>query len=392
MSFGVNKNCRVCLGGVEPVLELVPTPIANAFTPTPEPFAPRFPLGLSQCKGCGHVQIGFEIATSELFRDYKYATPPAETPRLEAQARKLAARYPQALSPRANSHNKASVKPQVLEIGSNNGRFLQALNAAGFWAIGVDPAGPSSGLPRWFTHKSATAMRGSMGRMKLILANNVFAHVEDLRNVVAGVAELLDEDGRLIFEVQYLPTLVRGCFFDMIYHEHRDYHTLSPLPKLFKKFGLRVEFVELIPTHGGSIRVTVERGEPNGNTIPADPVINWADFSARIEREAFRIARAIGQAPHPIVAFGATAKATTLIHHCGLQEEIAYCVDDTPGKQGLYIPGTAIEISPSERMERERPGSILLTAWNFADVLRSRLSEYPLIVPHQLGLAEERAA
>jgi len=165
--------------------------------------------------------------------------------------------------------------------------------------------------------------------------------------------------------------------FDMIYHEHKDYHTLKPLPKFLKKFGFGVSKVERLPNHGGSIRVHVKRG-PGLQTFD-EPEIDWAEFQKKIDAEGELIRSCMGGR---IVAFGATAKATTLIHHFGLADKIAYCVDETPQKQGLFIPGTAIQISGPERMKTEPPDAILLTAWNYADILRPRFTER-LIVPFE---------
>jgi len=197
------SHCRLCLGGVKTVLSLRPTPVANNFTEAPDDNGMRLPLELAQCKGCGHVQIGYIVPGAMLFGDYAYRTPEGERPRLAEYARRLALEYPQYLASDLHSGRHSAEKPRVLEIGSNNGLFLRELNRVGFWAVGVDPAGPPSGLPRWFSRKSAQSMAGSLGRMGLILANNVLAHVDDLRDAFGGVSTLLADEGVFIFEVQY---------------------------------------------------------------------------------------------------------------------------------------------------------------------------------------------
>jgi len=382
--------CRLCLGGVTTVLSLTPTPIANNFSQTPDPYGVKLPLELAQRKGCGHVQIGYIVPGAVLFNGYSYRTPEAERPRLRQYALDLASQYPQYLGSETRSGTKSMERPRVLEIGSNNGMLITELNRAGFWAVGVDPAGPQSGMPRWFSRKSAQAIAGSLGRMGLILANNVLAHVDDLRDTLGGVAALLADEGVFIFEVQYLPDMVAGGMFDMIYHEHKDYHTLTPLPRTLKKFGLRIVKVERLPTHGGSIRVYCRRG--SGGLEVFDPPIDFTHFEQRIEQERDRLTHALPPIPCRLVAFGATAKSCTLIHHFGLAGRIAYCVDETPEKQGRYIPGTAIKISALERLQREPPDAILLTAWNYAEILRPRLKEYPLIIPFEQRQAQRQAA
>jgi len=375
-------RCRLCLGGTKKVLSLTPTPIANSFPKHPDLFAMRYPLELVECGSCGHVQIGHEIRGEALFDGYKYETPQAERGRLAEYAAKLAAMFPKALRSPGGSKNYAEGMARVLEIGSNNGIFVEELNRAGLWAVGVDPspAAPLTGMPRWFTSKTAKQIAYSMGKMELILANNTFAHVDDLRNVFSGIDSLLSADGSVIFEVQYLPDMVAGGMFDMIYHEHKDYHSLAPFRKFLKKFGMCVYKFEHLPTHGGSIRVYVRRGL-DGITL-SDPAIDWEAFSAKINAEGERLRKeviAVGK----VAAFGATAKACTLIHHFGLAEHIEYFIDETPAKQGCYIPGTTIPVLP--KMEAELP--VLLTAWNYAELLRPRFKQ--VIVPFD---REERKA
>jgi len=175
--------------------------------------------------------------------------------------------------------------------------------------------------------------------------------------------------------------MMAGGMFDMIYHEHKDYHTLRPLPRALRKFGLSIVKVEHLPTHGGSIRVYCRRG---GDGIQVyDPPLDFGSFELRIEAERGRLWRALPPLNSRLVAFGATAKSCTLIHHFALAERIAYSIDETPEKQGRYIPGTGIQISGFERLRREPPDAILLTAWNYAEILRPRLKEYPLIVPFE---------
>lgn len=378
--MGPIKECRMCMGDVESVLELSPTPVANAFSDGPDDFALMYPLNLCQCVNCGHVQIGFNIEGSHLFSDYKYQTPEAERQRLAECAKNLAIKYPKALKGKTVSGSKTREVPKVLEIGSNNGIYLSELQKAGFWAVGVDPSphAPKTGMPKWFTSRTAKQIAYSMGKMQLILANNVFSHVDDLRNVLLGVKYLLAEDGRLIFEVQYLPAMIRGGMFDMIYHEHKDYHTLKPWVMFLGKFGMCIKEVEYLTTHGGSIRVTAGFGS-DGIKV-SDPSINWEDIAIRIEAGKSRFMEELNGYKN-VAAFGATAKATTLIHHYGIADRISYMVDETPSKIGRFMPGTNIQIHGFDKLQESRPEAVVITAWNYADVIKPRLHGFKTIVP-----------
>lgn len=370
---GPIKDCRVCLEKVNHVLELSPTPIANSLSENPG-FAMKYPLGLSQCPKCGHVQVSFNISGDQLFSDYTYQTPPIERERLSRLAQALAVKYPNALRGK-----KDRDVPDVLEIGSNSGIFVDELNKAGFYAVGVDPSphSPKNGMPKWFNSKTAKLIAFSLGKVNLVLANNVFSHVDDLRNVLAGVDQVLSNDGHLVFEVQYLPSMVAGSMFDMIYHEHKDYHTLKPLSVILAKFNLFIQEVEHFPSHGGSIRVRCGRGR---GVEVSDPSIDWVSFKRRIATEGDRLRSLI---KGKVACFGAPAKATTLIHHYGIADRIAYCVDETPSKQGLYLPGTGIKIHGPEMLKESPPDFVLISAWNYAEPIRKKLNGLPAIVPFE---------
>ncbi len=375
-------HCRMCLWPVEQVLQLAATPIANDFKPEPSLYAMKFPLSLTRCTNaeCNHVQIGYNINGEQLYSDYKYLTPEAERGRLAALAAQYVKKYPNALREKATSNSKTQEMPKVLEIGSNSGIFVEELNKAGFWACGIDPSplAPKTGMPKWFNTKTARQIAYSMGKMKLIVANNVFAHVDDIRNVMLGVKYALADEGHLVFEVQYLPDLIRGGMFDMIYHEHKDYHTLKPWVRLLKKFGMCIQEVEHIDTHGGSIRVHVGYGEKGIDV--SDPEVDWGEVNAKIDAGRERVLQALN-GYEKVAAFGATAKATTLIHNYGLADRISYMIDETPSKIGNFMPGTTIPIHGFEHLEKDKPEAVLITAWNYADVIRPRLGGIKTVVP-----------
>lgn len=357
--FAERWKCRLCGGTMQKVFALAPTPIANDYAPEPDIGAFRYPLELSQCSRCGHVQQRFVI--EGLFNDYKYTTP------------QTVARYLQPFVERL--HDKYPTARRVLEIGSNNGTYLTLLRDAGFEAIGVDPAATGEGnIEAYFTAQWAN---GHKKQYDLILANNVFAHIDNLEDVFRGIQILLAPGGAVIFEVQYLHALIEHVGFDMIYHEHMSYHAISPLATLFlRRRGFVMTKYEFIPTHGGSIRITAERNTVSGVPIPEEPKINWASFTERVDAvKASLRERLEGR---KVVLLGAAAKVTTLIHHCGIADRILYACDDTKQKIGKYIPGTDIEIKPTSELGQN---PALLGAWNFEREWREKFPKNEFINP-----------
>jgi SAM-dependent methyltransferase len=348
------------------MLSLTPTPIANSFPDKPDHDAARFPLDLAQCLSCDHVQLAEFFPVDWV--DYRYATPEAVRPHLEEAAAVLRRTYPQAKT--------------VLEIGCNNGLNLDVLRKAGFSAIGVDPC-TQVGIAKPFS----MALARTLEPVDLIVANNVLAHVDDLQDVFNGIDHLLKDDGALVFEVQYFPDLVKAGAFDMIYHEHRDYHTIEPFHKFVKRFGLVISNVDhLLFTHGGSVRIFCERPYTVLGGMNEWP-INWRAFKSRIADAKASMLAQIAEADGPIVAFGATAKACTLIHHFGLTDLIDVCIDNTPAKQGRFIPGTSISIMPPEAIYSP-DATILLTAWNFEREIRAQYPDHKFIVPFKEALCQ----
>jgi len=351
-------TCRLCNAPVKPVFALTPTPIANNYADTPDSNAHRYPLELTECTECGHVQQRYVI--SDLFQDYKYTTPATVARYLDPTAKLIRERFPKAKT--------------VLEIGSNNGTYLNVLRDNGFEAYGVDPAATGEGnIKGYFTEEWAKDRKDL--KYDLIIANNVLAHIDDLQDVFRGINHLLADDGALIFEVQYLPDLIQSASFDMIYHEHMSYHTVEPLKAFVKRFGLVITNVDHMPLHGGSIRITARR---SGNeTVFQENPIDWDDFTKRVYIQASIIRKKVRG--NSVIAFGAAAKATTMIHYCDIAENIIYCVDDTFEKQFRYIPGTDIRILPTSNAKDG--DTIFCFAWNYLSEIREMFPNSELIHP-----------
>ncbi len=348
-------NCRLCFGPTRVMLSLTPTPIANSFPALPDRGAERFPLDIAECLNCGHVQQNYQASIDWV--DYRYKTPDANRKHLAAAASDLRMRYPWAR--------------KAMEIGCNNGLFLEELKRVGFDAFGVDP-NCTVGIAAPFS----SALSHELGTADLIIANNVLAHVDDLWDVFRDIDRMLDLYGVLVFEVQDLGDMLHLGSFDMMYHEHRDYHDIASLTTFLRQWGFVIDDYEVLSTHGGSRRYHCRR--------PA----RWRNFNDKIIRAKMALQAQLIDVDGPIACFGATAKACTLIHHFGLADMIDYCVDDTPEKRGRYIPGTAILIHPTSYLEEDPPAAVVMTAWNFKEVLLQKYPQLHWIIPFEEGICQ----
>lgn len=380
--------CRLCGGELDQVLGLMPTPPANDLLTNAEDSLaqPRFPLEVMLCQACGHLQLHHEVSREALFNDYLYRTGVSESFRRHFEA------YAQRMVQRSYLRRG----DLVVDIGSNDGTLLDAFQAQEQVVVGVEPAWELAaetsrrGIPtysRFFDSATATEIAERFGRARLITANNVFAHVGDIHEFVAGVKRLLDPGGNFVFEVSYALDVLRKGLFDTIYHEHLDYHSVASLARFFESLGLQLFDVERVSTHGGSIRcyvsaATRHRGDKVSELIRQEAVAGlhdrqpWADLQEQIRfmHEAWQIGEAgLGR----FCGYGAAAKATTLIHQLR-PREMEFVVDDSPFKQGRYVPGTSIPIVPAERLYDSGLQVCLILAWNVAEDIKARHPQAPV--------------
>ena len=111
----------------------------------------------------------------------------------------------------------------------------------------------------YFNKKISSQIVKKYGKAKVITATNVFAHIDNINNIVKSILKTLKTDGVFISESHYLLPLIQTVQYDTIYHEHLRYYSLESLNFLLKKHNLEIIDTKEIPTHGGSIRVYAAR-------------------------------------------------------------------------------------------------------------------------------------
>jgi SAM-dependent methyltransferase len=388
-------TCRLC-GGKNLVLafSLAPTPPANAFVPEAMRSRPqeRYPLDVFFCESCTHVQLLDVVDPRLLFEDYVYVsgTSPMFVRHFQDYAEHIAARF--ALAPGS----------LVVDIGSNDGTLLAAFKDRDMTVLGIDPAvkiaeaATVRGLetiPAFFTPALAKDVRARRGPAAIVTANNVFAHVDDLASIVAGVQTLIEPAGVFVFEVSYLVDVYEKTLFDTIYHEHLSYHSVTPLRAFFAAHGMDLIAVERIDTHGGSIRGMAQTAggpwPPDGSVtalialeerLGLDRADTLKSFARKIEalgEELSALLHRLKADSRTIAGFGAPAKATTLMYQFRLGPDIVdFIVDDSPLKQGLYTPGYHIPVLPSSALYKRRPDYVLVLAWNFAEPIIAKHADF----------------
>ncbi len=361
--YEVRGDCRLCSGALELVLDLGDTPLANEYPTAPiEGGQDTFPLYLTQCQDCGHVQLPVIVDPERLFRNYAYqsATSPV---------------FRQHLAEFAVDVQPAKPGGLVVEIGSNDGTLLGEYRRLGYRVLGVDPArnlvdaanaGGLDTIPEFFSVPVARDILAKHGPADLVVALNVFAHADDLAGITQGISELLAPGGQFVFEVGYLADVIANGLYRVIYHEHLSYHSVKPLVKFFERFGLTLRDVRRVSTQGGSIRCTVEKGQtPKSEALWAyldyesKSQMNVAWLAELIKSDKAKLRAKLDQlkaAGKVVCGYGAPAQLTTTCYTMGItRDDVAFIVDDNPNKQGRYTPGLFIPIIP--------PGAIVGMLW-----------------------------
>jgi SAM-dependent methyltransferase len=390
-------RCRLCdskdLGLVLPIAA---SPIADAYVPR-ERLAERqdaYPLDLYLCNGCGHVQNVDVVNPDILFRDYIYVT--SSSLGLVEHYRKYA----------DDVTTQFGVKPGALalEIGSNDGSLLGFFKAKGLKVLGIDPArriaeeATARGiptLPEFFGSKLAEGLRKEHGTAAIVAANNVFAHADNLVDIVHGIRTMLDDDGVFIFEVSYLPDIVDRFLFDTIYHEHVSYHSILPLARFFEELGMQLFDVQRISSKGGSIRGFAQRSPEGRHAVTSqvtemiaeetrrgfDKAAVYREYCAAIAERRVAVqkvvdgARACGKT---VAGYGASTTVTTLMWDFELSEKLEFLADDNPLKQGLFAPKCHLPVLPSEELYSRLPDYVVILAWNYAEPIMKRHQRYLL--------------
>jgi hypothetical protein len=392
VSFRRLESCRVCGGGpLKPFLDLGETPLANSFLTKERLGAaePRYPLALVFCGGCALVSLSGVVDPEVMFRDYLYVSGTSDTmPRHFAE-----------LGTEVVDRFVGTPGGLVVEIGSNDGTLLRAVNGRGARVLGVEPAtniaaiAERAGVPTvndFFSARLARTLRAKHGPARAVLANNVVAHVHDVRDLVAGVHDLLDADGVMVMEAPYLVDLLDHVEYDTVYHEHLSYFAFAPLVRLMANAGLHVFDVRRVAVHGGSLRVYASRDprpaaaevgrlravERERRLETLAPYEAFADRVRAQRASLVALLRRLRSGGKRVVGYGAPAKGNTMLNYCEIDTTLLdYTVDKNPLKQGMFTPGMRLSVRPVETLLTDQPDYALLLAWNFADeILRQQAS------------------
>ena len=231
---------------------------------------------------------------------------------------------------------------------------------------------------------------GKYGKADLVCANNVFAHVPDVNDFVAGLKKILKSKGTITIEFPHLLKLIKDNLFDTIYHEHFSYLSLTTASTILSSVGLRVYHLEKLTTHGESLRIHIchassklkTRSEVNKflkyeidfGLFKIKTYKNFKKNVNQIQRKLLSFLKKMKANKIKVIAYGAAAKGNTLLNSINIDSDlIEYVCDEAISKQGKFLPGSLIPILKKDVIFVDKPEIILILPWNISREVVSKL-------------------
>ena len=382
LDYQKRKKCAVCESKkLDTILSLGSVPLAGNFPKKEELLDVKiYDLNLLVCKNCGLVQTDSIISPDILFKDYRYASSVSLSGHFKSVADML--------------DNKYDLKnSNILEIGCNDGVLMKPLRDKGAIVLGIDPAenivknAKNDGLNvicDYFNYDNAVKYNFE-NKFDMVIANNSFAHIPDIRDILKGINYSLKANGTFIFEVHYLNSLIELNQWDNIYHEHMYYYSVTAIEYFMKIFNMKIVDFEEIINHSGSIRVYVQKLEDN---ISVKKVIDKIedekslyikidDFSKNTKIHIQSIKDFIKEfGNNKIIGYGSSGRANMFCNIIGLNEnDIDYIVDESPERYNRYIPKSNIPIISKDEMMFDAD-YVFIFAWNYANMIMKKLEKY----------------
>jgi len=380
-------DCRSCgNNNLKRVVSLGYQPLANNLLNTKNEKYEVYPLEMNYCPKCHNCQLSVSVDPKKMFSNYLYTSSTSSSFRNHF------------ITASKNYIKNFKLKPKksyIIDIGSNDGVALKPFKDLGFVKIlGIEPAKNLAKLANKNKIKTFNGflenknLKKIKGNADLILASNVFAHSDKLKEMTECMIKLLNKNGTIVIEVQYLLNTLQDLTFDNIYHEHYNYWSLTSLINFFNQFNSTIFKVEKINTHGGSIRVYIKKGkkikiEKNVKTLLNEEETfgikeykTYQDFGEKIKKlrdNVIKNIKALKKNNKKIIGFGAPAKATTALNFFGISNEIDFIIEDNKLKHNKFIPGVLIPIKEKKYL-KDKNNLIIVLAWNFYNEIKKNNS------------------
>jgi len=393
MKINKHSTCRMCNSeNLTMTLDLGDHPLVNSLIHETElnSVDPVYPIKIYRCDDCSLVQIKDVVDADEIYKNVDYLYFSSDMPGLSQYFGDYAQELKDSLIKKGDF---------VVEIGCNDGVMLEHFKKD-YKILGVDPSTNvvirtlKKGLPvlpLFFSSRLAKQIKKEWGAANLIVANNCIAHLDDLRDLMKGIADLIDEKGVFVLECNYWGGMVKNINYSLIYHDHYSYFSLDTWVKFAPIYGMQVFDALVSPAQGGSLRVFMskdqramslrakelldEEGVTQLNTMQTS--LKYAENVTNRAKEIRNLIQSIKKSGKTIAGYGAAAKGMTILKCSSIgKNELDYFVDDSPAKQGWYTPSDHISIISRKDAEKKLPDYFFILAPNYSDVIIQKEAEY----------------
>lgn len=357
-----------------PVFDLGTQPLANDFRRAEYEHEGSAPLSVLYCPRCSLAQLSVVVDPRILYaHNYPYVTSRSDT-----MQQHFAALI-------KDIFTETSLRGCCLEIGSNDGFFLQTIKDAGMkQVLGIEPANNLSAIANKNGVRTVTGFFGTgcngipHSKPDIIVARHVFCHVDDWRGFIKELEAFTHPKSLVCIEVPYAKDMIENLSFDQIYHEHLSYMTVEGMAALMVGSQFHFHRIVRYPIHGGAILFMLRRNESSApphrsvtDHLDLEHITKeaWEVFSKKSDNliwELRKLVNELHQQGKTIAGYGASAKSTVWVNACEFtRKQIQFITDTTPAKQWTFSPGSDIPITDPGAILRELPDYVIVFAWNF---------------------------
>ena len=380
-------DCRSCGNiNLKRVISLGYQPLANNLLKDKKSKFKTYPLEMNFCPKCFNCQLSVAVDPKEMFSHYLYTSSTSES--FKNHFKTAAEKYIKKFKLKPN-------KSYIVDIGSNDGVALKPFKDLKFKnLLGIEPAKNLANISNKRGIKTINAflekkiLKKIKKNASIVLASNVFAHSDKLKEMAECMLSIVAEKGIIIIEVQYLVNTLKDLTFDNIYHEHYNYWSLTSLINFFNNFNVKIFKVEKINTHGGSIRIYISKNKKIKIEKSVTDIINeelkfgiknfetykkFAEKIYTIKDNVVKNIKKLKKEKKNIIGFGAPAKATTFLNFLNISKEIDFIIEDNKLKHNMFLPGMMIPIKDKSHLKNNNH-TILVLAWNFFEEIKKNNS------------------
>lgn len=389
--YSERKSCRLChKENLKTAFEMVAIPRGDGYTKTRK-VEPQLPLDINFCTDCGHVQTAVDVHQGYIYDHYLWTTSisPGLTKSYQAYVEDVTTKY------------FKDKKGFSVELGSNDGTFSLFLKEKGFKTLGIDPAKNLATLatekgvetwPRYFNKEVAAEVIAKHGKADLVVANHMFANINDVQVITDGVKDLLSKDGLFVIQVFYLYDVVKDKLLENFNHEHPSYYYTKPLKSYFEANGFEMIDVARVAAKGGSLRCFLQlKGGPRAKSksveeyiareeaLKLDKLSTYEEMATHIRdtrknfKDFFEMCRREGKT---VAAYGTSIGATVFTYQYELGNDLKFFVDDDPIRHNLLTPGFNIPVYETQSIYEMNPDYVVIMAPLYADIIMQKHQDF----------------